>query len=343
MSSVVVVDNMKTERPGEATKARYLERVKDLDLEDLACRQELAETLWLKILLHEDLSKHHCVDWLKAHETHFSRAKTLETADLTGILQKSIMGPVIYRPLKQLGGPALIVEPPRHRTSITRIRVAIPAQLRITEKPLEPKSIGIPDTGNMGSKLAEDPKHRISCNSSQLAKTLAVHDRSDPGAARAVIVAGSHYEGTSPKLFWPETLVYLLPGAELNQMLTLVVALKSETPCETELLLFAGMNDHLYAAGFLEHLTSGEPTTPQETLGSNPDAVCTNERGAGVGNFSIRAKDESGVHVIARLREHATSLTVRVCSVVSDSGGQRVADAYGCFESQIGASKFEIS
>ena len=42
MSSVVVVDNMKMESPGEASKARYLERMKDLDLEDLACRQECA-------------------------------------------------------------------------------------------------------------------------------------------------------------------------------------------------------------------------------------------------------------------------------------------------------------
>ena len=28
-----------------------------------------------------------------------------------------------------------------------------------------------------------------------------MYDRSDPGAARAIIVAGSDFEGTSPKLF----------------------------------------------------------------------------------------------------------------------------------------------
>ena len=61
-------------------------------------------------------------------------------------------------------------------------------------------------------------------------------------------------------MFWPETLIYALPGAELNQMLTLVVAMKSEMPCEPELLLFAGMNDHLHATGFLEQLKGGEPT-----------------------------------------------------------------------------------
>ena len=74
-----------------------------------------------------------------------------------------------------------------------------------------------------------------------------------------IIVAGSDFGGTSPKLFWPETLIYSLPGAELNQMLTLVVAIKSEMPCEPELLLFAGMNDHLHATGFLEQLKGDEP------------------------------------------------------------------------------------
>ena len=122
MSSVVVVDSKKkAEGPGEASRAQYLERVKDLDLEDLACRQDLVEVLGLKSLSHEDLSKHYCVDWLKVHEAHFSQAK--KAADLTGISKESIMGPVNYMPLKELGSPGLIVEPAKHRTSIARIRM----------------------------------------------------------------------------------------------------------------------------------------------------------------------------------------------------------------------------
>ena len=59
VSSVVVVDNKKKpEGPGEASGTLYLERVKDLNLEDLACRQELVEVLGLKRLSHEDLSNH---------------------------------------------------------------------------------------------------------------------------------------------------------------------------------------------------------------------------------------------------------------------------------------------
>ena len=110
MSSVVVVESKRVERPAETSRTRYLEKVKELDLEDLECRQELAEALGLERVSHEDLSRHQCVDWLKAHETHFSRARMMETADLTGIPIRSVMGPINYRPLKLLGSPGLIVE-----------------------------------------------------------------------------------------------------------------------------------------------------------------------------------------------------------------------------------------
>ena len=86
VSWVVVVDNKRVEKPAGASKTRYLERVKELDLEDLECRQRLA--------------------------------RTMETADLTGIPLKTIMGPINYSRLKQLGSPGLVVEPPKHRTSI---------------------------------------------------------------------------------------------------------------------------------------------------------------------------------------------------------------------------------
>ena len=60
VSSVVVVDSKKkVEGPGEASITRYLERVKDLDLEDLACRQELTEALGISRLSHEDVSNHY--------------------------------------------------------------------------------------------------------------------------------------------------------------------------------------------------------------------------------------------------------------------------------------------
>ena len=238
VSSVMVVDNKRVEIPTETSRTRYLERIKELDLEDLECRQELAENLGLKHVSYEDLSRHHCVEWLRAHEAPFSRARMMETADLTAIPLKSIMGPINYRPLRLLGSPGLIMDPPKHRTNIARIRLATPAQLRVVDKLLEPKDIGLPDAAYEGGKLANDSRYGKPCGNAQLAKTLAAYDRSDPGAARVIIVAGSDFEGTSPKLFRPENLVYLLPGAELNQMLNLVVAIKSEMPCEPELLLF---------------------------------------------------------------------------------------------------------
>ena len=230
-----------------------------LVLEDLECKQELAEVLGLEEVSHENLGRLQCVDWLKAHETHFSRARMMETADLTGIPTRSIMGPINYRPLKLLGSTGLIVEPPKHRTSIARIKLATPAQLRVVDKLLDPKEMELPDAAYESAGLVDDPRYGKPYGSAQLAKTLAIYDRADPAAARVIIVAGSDFEGTSPKLFCLETLVYSLPDAELNQMLTLVVAIKSEMPCEPELLLFAGMNDHLHATGLLEQLKGYEP------------------------------------------------------------------------------------
>ena len=183
----------------------------------------------------------------------------MKTADLTEIPTKSVMGPINYRPLNLLGSPELIVEPPKHRTSIARIRLATPAQLKL----LDPREMELPYAAYDGAKLADDPRYGKSCGSAQLAKTLAVYDRADPAAARVIIVTGSDFEGTSPNLFCSETVVYSLPGAELNQMLTLVVAIKSEMPSEPELLLFAGMNDHLHAAGLLEQL-KGDEATPKK-------------------------------------------------------------------------------
>ena len=156
VSSVVVVDHKSVEKPTETSRTRYLESIKELELEDLECRQELAETLGLKHVSNGDLSRHHCVDWLKAHESHFLRARMMETADLTGIPLKSIMGPINYRtlPLKLLGSPGLIVETPKHQTSVARIRLATPAQLRVVDKLLEPKDMGLTDAAYEGGKLA---------------------------------------------------------------------------------------------------------------------------------------------------------------------------------------------
>ena len=88
------------------------------------------KVLELKSLFHEDLSNHYSVEWLKAHEAHFSRERTLETA---------VFGPTIYRPLKELGGPGMSAEPPKHRTNMARMRVTIHVAIQ-SETPCEPKN-----------------------------------------------------------------------------------------------------------------------------------------------------------------------------------------------------------
>ena len=57
---------------------------------------------------------------------------------------------------------------------------------------------------------------------------------------------------------------YVLLGAELNQMSTLLLSIESKTPGEPELLLFAGTNDHSHAARLLQLLREENPT-PKES------------------------------------------------------------------------------
>ncbi|XP_063717662.1 uncharacterized protein LOC134844776 [Symsagittifera roscoffensis] len=59
ISSVVVAEKKKPERSAETSRSRYVEKVKELDLEDLECRLELAEALSLERVSHEDLGRHH--------------------------------------------------------------------------------------------------------------------------------------------------------------------------------------------------------------------------------------------------------------------------------------------
>ena len=48
------MESKRVERPAETSRSRYVEKVKELDLEDLECRQELAEALGLERVSHED-------------------------------------------------------------------------------------------------------------------------------------------------------------------------------------------------------------------------------------------------------------------------------------------------
>ena len=117
----------------------------------------------------------------------------MQTADLTGI-SRHLFGPVNYRPLKELGSPGVIAEPSNHCNCLVRIRVAIPAQLRAEEMLLDPKSMRLSDTA-YASKVSGRCEIRRRIWSVKVGKCSGrlLSLRSDPGAARVVIVADSDF------------------------------------------------------------------------------------------------------------------------------------------------------
>ena len=224
----------------------------------------------LKCLSHEDLSNQFCVDWLKAREAHFFRHRNLERSDLSGIPRSAVFGPIIYRPLKELGSPGKIeasYEPGLNKGGET-CATASSGQA----SGLDPKFLRFPETAYAGPELLNDAKCGEGLGAIKLTKALADYNCLDPGAARVLIVASLDFMGTPEKLFWPKTHVYMLPWAEPNQMLCLVVAIKSETPCEPELLLFTGKKDHL-PQGMTSIALARRRTYAKENVGCYPDTV----------------------------------------------------------------------
>ena len=199
--------------------------------------------------------------------------------------------------------------------------------------------------------MAGDPRYGKPCGNAQLAKTLAVYDGADPAAARVIIVAESDFEGMSPKLFWPETLIYSLPGAELNQMLTLVFAIKSDMPCEPELLLFAGMNDHLHATGFLEQLKGDEPVPKEiwvwkaiQTLFAAMNEVQENVASRFGSKTRVVFKTSPGYASMPPALQFVYAVRViAVCVCDLNSQGECMADPDGSSQSRVGTDELEAS
>ena len=110
-------------------------------------------------------------------------------------------------------------------------------------------------------ELSRDAKYGERNGTSILAKALAAYDGSDPRTARVKIVAGSDLTGTSDNfILTGNSWVHV--ARDINKpILNSGVVKKTETSCKPELLLFAGMNDHLHAAGLLISMRKEEPTS----------------------------------------------------------------------------------
>ena len=102
-------------------------------------------------------------------------------------------------------------------------------------------------------------------------------------------------------------------------MLTLLMAIESETPCEPALLLFAEMNDHLHAAWLLEHIRGGELTPKKIWEAIQTLFAAMNEVQELVAS-QFWTQDESCIYNIDGLCKHNTSLAVWICNVDLDSG-----------------------
>ena len=113
-------------------------------------------------------------------------------------------------------------------------------------------------------------------------------------------------------------------------------------PCEPELLLFAGMNDHLHAAGLLGQLKGDEPT-PKKIWEAIQTLFAAMNEVQEKCQFAIWTQDESGVHGVPGICEHAPCSAVCVCYFDPNSRRERMADPDGSSQSRAGTHELETS
>ena len=125
-------------------------------------------------------------------------------------------------------------------------------------------------------------------------------------------------------------------------MLNLVVAIKSEMHCEPELLLFAGMNDHLHATGFLEQLKSDEPAPKKIWEAIQKLFAAVNEVQENV-TSRFGPKTRVVLTTSRRVREHASCSAVCIRYFGLNSREERMADPDGSSQSRVGTYELETS
>ena len=118
-----------------------------------------------------------------------------------------------------------------------------------------------------------------------------------------------------------------------------MVAIKPETPCETEILLFTGMNDPLHAAGLLEHL-KGEAPTPKKIWEAIQTlfAAMNEVQQSVVSRFGSKTRVSFTTSPGYASMPPALQFVYAVCVV-----WERVADDYCSSQSRAGADKLETS
>ena len=78
-------------------------------------------------------------------------------------------------------------------------------------------------------------------------------------------------------------------------------------------------------------------------MGGYPDVVCRVERGTGKRQFTIWTQDESGIHDVPRIREHAPCSAVCVGYFDPNSRRERMVDPDGGSQSRVGIHELETS
>ena len=91
---------------------------------------------------------------------------------------------------------------------------------------------------------------------------FAAYDKVEKRNAYILVIASSDFVHTSKSLFWTDVIMLAATDLGLMQSVSMAIGVQRQTEMNPILIVFAGINDHLYSRGFLSRLR--EPTMVAE-------------------------------------------------------------------------------
>ena len=128
---------------------------------------------------------------------------------------------------------------------------------------------------------------------------FAAYDPLDIKAAKNLIVASSCYLYTPCSLFWPDVIFLTAPKLDWWQSAGMTISVRRAIGMDLQVIIIAGLNDHLQRRGLLSRLTDGSIPS-NEAIGEAKMAL-------------LSAMTE----VAASVQRHFTKIVVKIIFVLS--------------------------
>ena len=196
------------------------------------------------------------VDWLPAEQDQFSSSTSLRHADLNGLPQENICGPLNTRSLTDVRQSTRERTPPARDGKFQTDNKPSNKHHKMYRQFAKPPGEYSRDYPRTTTVVGDDKRYG-KLKAPKGDGLFAAYDPLDMKAAKYLIVSGSDYLYTPRSLFWPDVIFLTAPKLDWGQAIGMIISVRRVVSMEPQVIVVAGSNDHLQSRGLLTRLTDG--------------------------------------------------------------------------------------